>query len=268
MKRTTLLFGGLLALAGAGVLACFVVLHDWSDARGYAPGEVGMLPTTLIGAAIERTPGEIQLCCEDSLTLDSDGETMTFRLTAGQPKVNGSLRAEVRSLASRIGQRYRYHGEIRAADGWEFTPYPTIAMQWHGTKDVWFLEKGRKPPLVIHAIDREWVVSVNADPQLLTPFKSATNHRVIARFSITPGVWESLAFDVHWSTGTDGRITIWRNGERIARDEGPNCFNDVIGPYFKFGNYQPRNLSHATAASRVLSFRDVGWEKVETPNDN
>lgn len=262
-------FGGaMLLLAGGAIFAVFLLAHDWADARNYSPSVVADLPTSLSGATIARAPAERQLCCAESYSLDRDGETMTFRLLVDQPAIEGSLRAEIRSLSSQIGEGYRYRGDIRADKGWEFTAHPTIAMQWHGAKDLWFLENGRKPPLVIHAIGKEWVVSVNADPALVTPFKSTTQERVIARFPVTPGAWESMVFDVLWSPGPEGRITIYRNGEEIARDRGPNCFNDLVGPYFKFGNYQPKKVARVTAPSRVLSFRNVAWEKIDGRNDD
>lgn len=245
-----------------GVLACFVLLHDWADRRAYTADDMQALPASLFETAITRAAAQRQLCCDNSLTIDPDRQIMTFRIVPGQAAVHGSMRAEIRSLASRIGQRYRYRADVRAAEGWQFSPHPTIAMQWHATRDVWFFEQGRKPPLAIRATGTDWVIAVNSDAGFATPFATRSEERVIARFPMQLGTWESLEFEVLWSPDRSGRIAVHRNGKLIATDRGANCFNDVIGPYFKFGNYQPLGQNHGTMDKRVLSFRNVSWERI------
>lgn len=265
MSKRTIIGGTLAAL----VLGYFVSmgllywrLHDWSSGHQTDPAEIRTLPDSLTEAAFRGAWAEQQLCCDYSLVQDPDGETMTFAVAPDQPKVEGKRRAEVRHLSHEIGERYRYHIDVRADEGWEFTEHPTVATQWHGTKDLWFLEKGRKPPLVLHAIGEEWVIAIASDRRFITPMTKAAKEERIASFPITPGKWESLEFDVLWSPGDDGRMVISRDGEEIARHEGPNCFNDIIGPYWKYGNYQPKQEAAATVGQRTVSLRNVAWEKV------
>lgn len=257
-----------------GTLAAFLIayfasmalfhwkLHDWSSRHQTDPAAILFLPESLTATALQGAWGEKQLCCDYSLVLDPHGETMTFAVATDQPKVEGKRRAEVRHLSHEIGQRYRYRLDVRADEGWEFTEHPTVATQWHGTKDIWFLEQGRKPPLVLHAIGEEWVVAIASDRQFINPMTTEAKEERIASFPIVPGKWVSLEFDVLWSAGDEGRIVITRDGEEIARHEGPNCFNDIIGPYWKYGNYQPKQEAAATVGQRTVSLRNVSWEKM------
>lgn len=253
-------------LAAAYILtipAAYLALHDWSEGQAFDPDSILGLPTSLSATAATRAPAERQLCCPFSFATDPGDGAMTFRVREGQPKIEGAMRSEVRALSSRIGETYRYRAEIRPETGWVATPDPTIALQWHGTKDLWFLEYGRRPPLALHAVGNEWVVAINADPRLVSPLTKSTQHREIARLPLDPGTWHSFDFTVRWSPEDDGQVVVRHNGRIVARDRGPNCYNDLLGPYFKFGNYQPSKRNYPTAAGRAFSLRDVAWQHLD-----
>lgn len=264
MKKILARLGALLVAAYVlSIPAAYLALHDWSDRHDFDPAAVLSLPTSLTAVAAARAPAERQLCCDFSFAKGRESGEMTFRVRQGQPKVEGSMRAEVRSLSSRIGRTYRYYADVRAEKGWSTTMDPAMPMQWHGTKDLWFLEFGRRPPLALQAVGNQWVVAINADPRLVNPMTRTTQDRDIAKLPLEPGTWHRFEFIVTWSPDQDGRVTVRHNGKVIADDRGPNCFNDVIGPYFKFGNYQPRKSGYPTAAQRAFSLRNVGWEQID-----
>ena len=62
------------------------------------------------------------------------------------------------------------------------------------------------------------------------------------------GVWTDWVFHVKWSYQADGILEIWKNGEKVVDQKGPNTFNDAKGPYFKMGLYK-------------------GWKDPDRPSD-
>src|SRR3712207_7218840 len=51
---------------------------------------------------------------------------------------------------------------------------------------------------------------------------------------------------VRWSADGTGQIEIWKDGRRIAVRDGPNTYNDLLGPFFKLGLYVPRSEEHTS----------------------
>lgn len=76
------------------------------------------------------------------------------------------------------------------------------------------------------------------------------------------GKWTDWVFRVRWSHGKDGEIEVWKNGEKIVSDTGPNCGDVQLAPYFKFGIYKwPWNLppeeTPSTVTRRILVFDEI-----------
>ena len=64
--------------------------------------------------------------------------------------------------------------------------------------------------------------------------------------------WRSRA------AGGTGITRIWCNGNSAINYSGPNCVNNTLGPYIKFGCYKGdwRNLSKADPVSERLYYFD------------
>lgn len=59
-----------------------------------------------------------------------------------------------------------------------------------------------------------------------------------------------------------GYTEIWLDGERVFQEVGPNAYNDVLGPYFKFGCYMPswqENPPEITSGveEHIIHWRDL-----------
>jgi hypothetical protein len=71
-------------------------------------------------------------------------------------------------------------------------------------------------------------------------------------------VYTDWVFFVHWSFGADGRLEVWKNGASLVRKEGPNTYNDRVGPILKLGIYKApwNDPSTPSAVSRRLLYLD------------
>ena len=52
-----------------------------------------------------------------------------------------------------------------------------------------------------------------------------------------PDTWNDFKFQIKHSTGSDGFIKVWLNGELIFENSGPSLYSSSAGGYMKFGMY-------------------------------
>ena len=52
-----------------------------------------------------------------------------------------------------------------------------------------------------------------------------------------PDTWNDFKFQIKHSTGSDGFIKVWLNGELIFENNGPTLYSSSAGGYMKFGMY-------------------------------
>lgn len=50
--------------------------------------------------------------------------------------------------------------------------------------------------------------------------------------------WTELAFRIHHSSGSEGSIEVWRNGNKVVNYQGPNLFKGQGLPHWKVGIYK------------------------------
>ncbi len=123
-------------------------------------------------------------------------------------------------------------------------PWPThqrneVIAQWHGSKDVFFGEKGgRGPPLAVRIVEDEWRITHGFDEDLVSS-PGAKASRIVARTPIRPGEWTDFLFHIKWSYSGTGFTKVWMNGEAVVDLEGSNAYNDFRGVYLKLGSYHP-----------------------------
>jgi hypothetical protein len=55
--------------------------------------------------------------------------------------------------------------------------------------------------------------------------------------SVEVGTRTDWVLAVKWSPRSDGRVRFWKNGELVCDGTHPNCYNDKVGSYLKFGVY-------------------------------
>ena len=74
--------------------------------------------------------------------------------------------------------------------------------------------------------------------------------------SVELNQWTDWVIMIKWdySTGTTGQVDVWKNGVLEIEDEGANCFNDVVGPYLKFGSYTWYWKDHEPSGTRIRTW--------------
>ncbi len=62
---------------------------------------------------------------------------------------------------------------------------------------------------------------------------------------IVLGQWYQMKFGIHYTQGNDGWIELWRDGQKIVRNDGPTTTENADG-YWKFGNYRNADINGRT----------------------
>ena len=142
-----------------------------------------------------------------------------------------------------IGQDYWYGfsiflpADFVPSSDWE------IVTQWHVDPDS-AEERKRNPPMTITTTDGRWRMRSSWDDSPITQ-KDANGNWVYGgtnRYDLGPyqtGVWTDWVVHVKWSYKDDGVLEVWKDGVKvISQLKTPNCYNDIKGPYIKFGIYK------------------------------
>ena len=128
-----------------------------------------------------------------------------------------------------------------------FVP-PGFSADGDGCGELWFQfqavpdpgELWRSPILAIHVPQDRYSITSKWDTRVFTEDMSWTGTTTLASLPVLPdrGRWVDWVFHVNWSWQGDGLVEIWKDGERIAVRDGPNCSNDREGPRISFGVYK------------------------------
>lgn len=189
-------------------------------------------------------------CCDDSTAWVNDIEgrpARLFRVRPNDPLVKGNYRAELRLRPHAVGEHVWYRGQIFVPKDWQPSPLHVIAMQWHGTRDVFLFEPGRPAPLQLSIIDDRWEITKAWDQRFLSPASDdgqsqKAGRAVIGQAPLATGRWLDWVFHVKWATDMSGSVRVWLDGDLVVDDQGPNAHRDLIGPYMKAGVYVPEWL--------------------------
>lgn len=212
-----------------------------------------------------------QFCCTHSAQLvdleayGGDGRALAIELRPDDSDVKGSKRAEIRLPASHFNKPVWYHIRLFKEQA-DPSPVPVTLLQWHAVPDKILLEGNRAPPLRLVEYEDKNVIALNWDtaPRSFDRFDlfGKKSGQILWQGPRTQDAWQSWVFRVVWSVTEQGRITVWKDGERIVNYTGPTAYNDLAAPYMKAGIYVPRwkdpELA-AGAAPRRLLIDDI-WE--------
>jgi hypothetical protein len=142
-----------------------------------------------------------------------------------------------------IGQEYWYGFSIFLPKDFAPSQIWEILVQWHVDPDA-PEERARNPPMTITTTGGKWGFRSSWDANAITQ-KDADGKWIYGghnRYDLgayETGVWTDWVVRVKWSYETDGTLEVWKNGVKvISQLNKPNCYNDVLGPYIKFGVYK------------------------------
>jgi Polysaccharide lyase len=150
-----------------------------------------------------------------------------FALVKGDPVINNGTRCELSSGFEPRGAERWYGFSIYLPSSWAYDQAAEIVTQWH---QHWSI--GSSPPLAIMTHKGQWVISQNWEG----PYYKDTPVGAYQRSR-----WTDWVVHVKWSAGSDGRLSIWKDGQRVPgfyNKQGKNTYSSTYGNYMKIGIYK------------------------------
>lgn len=188
-------------------------------------------------------PGSIQA------TKLSGQKCLMIQCTAGQKKdENKRVRSELSlwepGRKSRIfkkdpiGSERWYAISIFVPKTWWNDSSKVEILQWHGSEDNGEKGIGRNPPLSLMVMGSNLIIRQLWSAKRI---QTSNENRVdLWRKPLEKAQWMTFVFHMKWSYKKDGFLEVWKDGKKIIDQKNkPNCYNDALGPYFKFGAYWP-----------------------------
>jgi hypothetical protein len=187
--------------------------------------------------------------------------SMMVHLDRKNSKVNYRTEIQEKSKAT-YGDEFWYEFSIYLPDSYVPDNIWEIVAQWHAVPDFHLGEDWRNPVLSLHTTNGAWKVLSFWDSKENT-FESGkreySGSKAWPLGNYEVNQWVTWKFHVIWSHLNDGLIEVWKNGKQVITQQGPNCFNDNIGPYFKIGMYKgwKKNPKPSDINQRLLYIDDI-----------
>jgi hypothetical protein len=217
-----------------------------------------MIMGVFMGAANETESGDKLLFLGDFEKGDLSGwrisgnsPTITsFPTRAGKYAMKTSLdrhkdkvpyRTEVSGPRGEVGEEYWYGFSIFLPKDYVTDNIWEIVAQWHGSPDFDIGENWRNPVMALSTNGGKWTLLNRWDAKRNTFESGKREYGGTKRYDFgayKTEVWTDWVIHVKWSYQDDGILEIWKGGEKVVDQKGPNTFNDAKGPYFKMGIYK------------------------------
>ncbi|MBN1361484.1 MAG: polysaccharide lyase [Sedimentisphaerales bacterium] len=178
-------------------------------------------------------------------------------------------RTEVSGPHADVGKEYWYGFSIFLPDDYVPDGIWEIVAQWHGVPDFDIGDNWRNPVMALSTTNGRWGWVSRWDAKRNTFESGKREYGGTHNYDLGPyrtGAWTDWVVHVKWLYGPDGILEVWRDGEKVIDQDGPNAFNDKDGPFFKMGLYKgwsDPNRPSDKVTSRVLyhdEFRMGGSE--------
>lgn len=189
------------------------------------------------------------------------------------PRAPNSFRAEI-SLPSERGFNERWYGVLMYIPAeWEFDPNKgaDIVIQWHAVRGNW---RPTHPNLIIAIQGSNWHVRQHFG----SPQKAPKRKFFRLEDPLRPGAWVSWVVHTRWSPGDDGFVRVWKGGNVVLDQKGPNVYGTIgteYTPYLKTGIYHPEwYLNSAARKKRYaaeipgITNKEIYVAKVVVGNDS
>ena len=143
-------------------------------------------------------------------------------------------------LYQEIGKEYWYGFSTFIPRDFIIDNLTDIIAQFHGTPDdgeAWFV-----PVLGLHITGNQYEINRFWDSKRITIWKQhdGEDHYTFGNIADDKEKWTDWVFQVKWNYEKegDGFMKIWKDGVLIFDKTGPNCTNDMLGPFLRFGLYK------------------------------
>jgi hypothetical protein len=136
-----------------------------------------------------------------------------------------------------LGDEYWIGFAIYLPEYWQIDQdYSDILLQFHGSPDDG--EDWRNPPLALLVDVDQWKLRYLADSKPLTENKNYTVSGSENIGTVERGRWTTFVMHINAWYDDGGFIKVWKDGKQVVDYRGGVFFNDIQGPYLKFGNYK------------------------------
>lgn len=152
-----------------------------------------------------------------------------------------SYRTEVSGPHADVGKEYWYGFSIMLPDDYVPDRIWEIVAQWHGVPDFDIGDNWRNPVMALSTTGGRWSWVSRWDAKRNTFASGRREYGGTHNYDLGPyrtGVWTDWVVHVKWSYAPDGILQVWKDGEMVIDQDGPNAFNDKDGPFFKMGLYK------------------------------
>nr|WP_249150691.1 polysaccharide lyase [Bradyrhizobium sp. JYMT SZCCT0180] len=207
-----------------------------------------------------------QICCNAAaVVVDAPNwnskSAVRFEINFDDPLVRGGHRSEFRLKATEFRRPYEYGFKIFVPPDWQSDDNEVVVMQMHNVPDNWKGEWGLVPPLQLSLLNNTWVLRTawGRVPTWLDR-NGDIRHDLPWSQPFERGKWSSWTFRTKWSLDGDGNIEVEKDGDLVFQRHGPNCYDNLLAPYLKFGVYTPswKYLSEPPELkTRKMFFTDV-----------
>jgi hypothetical protein len=195
--------------------------------------------------------------------------SVRFDLRRSDPSYHGGTRTELSTDPPDFRNSERWYGLSTYLEAWAPDQAPESIFQWHQGGAV-PCSSGCSPPLVVfnqktqsgqfeQLIQQAWRESATSETY-------AYDYTLIGECRVDR--WVDWVVHVKWSTGADGVLQIWRDGDLIINkigrnDDYPAPGEPGVGNYFKMGIYKwpwsqgrPSDTDHRTMFVDELRIAD------------
>ncbi len=150
-------------------------------------------------------------------------------------------RTEVSGPHAEVGGEYWYGFSIMLPEDYVPDGIWEIVAQWHGVPDFDIGDNWRNPVMALSTTDGRWGWVNRWDAKRNTFESGRREYGGTHNYDLGPyrtGVWTDWVVHVKWSYEPDGILRVWKDGQKVIDQSGPNTFNDAEGPFFKMGLYK------------------------------
>lgn len=145
-----------------------------------------------------------------------------------------------------IGHHYWYAVSILLPDEYSTDNISEIVVQWHGWPDGYpdfdtGEEYWRNPLLALETDSGKWTLHSKWSAEANQGSEGAVTYDGEKWWQLGThdlGSWIDWVFHFKWNYTSAGKMDVWKNGTQVVDYDGPNCYNDTKGPYYKMGMYK------------------------------
>jgi hypothetical protein len=192
-----------------------------------------------------------EICCDYSATV------VTSPVRSGKYAVRfesrpGTKRSEInpQGNSGHAGDERWFAYSIYLPKEWLTDPNEAIVTQWHERPDS--CENWRTPPLTMAIAKGNLRFTRKWDTRACTS-GGPQGQKVFYLKPLETDRWLDFVVHVKWSYKDDGLVEVWKNGEKIITEPGPNAYNDQRDHYIKIGMYNFDGISR----TRVLYYDNI-----------